>query len=85
MLVDDIDERIIRPKDLKAIDGLSEGVRRQMQRRGEYPRYRQTSPHTVGVLWSELREWLKSRPLAQANKAGPGRGKKSKLLNASPN
>jgi len=72
---DNFVDRVVRPRELGAIDGLSRSARRREQLAGRYPPFKQFSQHCVGVLLSEVLQWMRTRPLAD-NRPGPGRGGK---------
>ena len=47
---DNFVDRVVRPRELGAIDGLSRSARRREQLAGRYPPFKQFSTHCVGVL-----------------------------------
>ncbi len=58
-------DHIIRPKDLKAITGLSRTTVWRLEQEGDFPQRRIISPGAVGWLYSEVLEWMESREQAE--------------------
>ncbi|WP_347710801.1 AlpA family phage regulatory protein [Geotalea sp. SG265] len=54
-------ESFVRPKDLKALTGLSRTTVWRLEKKGEFPQRRQLSEGAVGYLLSEVRAWMSSR------------------------
>jgi predicted DNA-binding transcriptional regulator AlpA len=59
-------DRLIRPLDAHAYDGLSVRRRYELEALGLYPARKQLGPRATGYLLSEIVAWVRSRP-----KAGP--------------
>ena len=54
-------DRIIRPKDITTITGLSRATIWRSEKKGQFPERRQISAGAVGWLWSEIEGWMKNR------------------------
>jgi len=54
--------RFLRPREVSEIVGLGIASIYRLQKEGKFPRMRRLSPKAVGILESELREFLESRP-----------------------
>ncbi len=54
-------DRIVRPKDLKLVTGLSKSTIRRLELAGEFPVKLRISPGATGYLLSEILEWIESR------------------------
>jgi len=55
------DERVIRPKELCRLIGLSRQTLWRLYKSGELPPPRQLSARNVGWLYSEIVQWLRDR------------------------
>lgn len=53
--------RIIRPKELSKITGLSRTTLWRLERRKEFPARRRLSSGSVGYLESEVLQWIQER------------------------
>ena len=62
-------ERILRIPDVVERTGLSQTTIWRRERDGEFPRRRRLGENSVGWLESEVDEWLRSCPLAEAHPA----------------
>ncbi len=60
--------RFIRPKELTQITGLSNATLWRQQRDGEFPPMRKIGNNAVGVLLSDVEDWLASRPVVPGNR-----------------
>lgn len=60
----DVAERIVLEDECQQISGLARSTRFQLEREGKFPRRRQLArgDRRVGWLYSELVEWMRSRP-----------------------
>ena len=73
-------DRVIRPREIAALTGLSLATIWRREKAGDFPRRRQISPGAVGWLASEIREWLSgreptapdTRPVGKARGDSPG-------------
>ncbi len=54
--------RFIRKPEAASMTGLSEVTLWRLEKRGEFPKRRQLTPHTVGYLLSEVLAWMEARP-----------------------
>ena len=62
---DDIGERIIRPREVKELTGLSAATVYRLERLGDFPARRRIGPKCVGWLASEVKVWLQSREVVR--------------------
>ncbi len=58
------ENRIIRPKELVKITGLSRSTIWRLENENLFPSKRQISHSAVGYLFSEIDEWMKTREQA---------------------
>lgn len=58
-------EKILRPKDIQKIIGLSRTTIWRLEQRGLFPLRRQLGARIVGWLEGEISAWLESLPTAQ--------------------
>ena len=64
-------DRILTSEEVKAAaGGLNEVTLWKLEKKGDFPKRRQISPHRVGWLASEMSEWIVSRPLSQIRAPG---------------
>ena len=54
-------DRILSPRDVVIMLGISEVTIWRMRKRGEFPEPLRVSPRRVGWRESDIREWLDSR------------------------
>ena len=59
-----VEERVVRPKELKKVVGLSALTARRMEKRGEVPHARRIGKQGIGWLMSDLQTWIESRKQA---------------------
>lgn len=57
-------DRIIREDEARRISGLGRTARWKMERAGTFPQRRAIVGRITGYLESELREWVRSRPVS---------------------
>lgn len=58
-----MDARIIRPKELKSVVGISNTTAWREEKNGRFPKRKKLTPGgAVGWLLSELQEWSKNLP-----------------------
>lgn len=60
----DNSERIVREPEARKISGLGRTARWQLERAGAFPQRRVIVGRLTGYLESELREWVRSRPVS---------------------
>jgi len=60
----DKNERIVRESEAKKISGLGRTARWKLERAGTFPLRRVIIGRTTGYFESELREWVRSRPVS---------------------
>lgn len=58
-------EKILRPKDIQKIIGLSRTTIWRLEQRGLFPLRRQLGARIVGWLEGDISAWLESLPTAQ--------------------
>lgn len=58
-------EKILRPKDIQKIIGLSRTTIWRLEQRGLFPLRRQLGARIVGWLEGDISAWLESLPAAQ--------------------
>lgn len=59
-----MENRYIRKPEAAAITGLSEVTLWRLEKKGDFPKRRQLTPHSVGYLLSEVLAWMDARPNA---------------------
>ena len=60
----DESDRIVREAEARKISGLGRTARWQLERAGNFPRRRAITGRITGYLESELRDWVRSRPVS---------------------
>ena len=56
-------QRYLRLTEVITLTGVSRATIYRWQRRGIFPKSRKIGPQTVGFVESEVREWIKTRPV----------------------
>jgi prophage regulatory protein len=59
-------ERVMNREEVASLCGLSTATMSRMSKNGQFPRARQIGSRRIGWLWSDVNEWLKTRPVAQS-------------------
>lgn len=62
-------DRVIRPKEIEVVTGLSPTTIWRREKAGDFPRRRRISPGAVGWLASEVQAWLDSRESTESKRA----------------
>jgi prophage regulatory protein len=60
-------EKLLRPKDVQRMIGLSRTTIWRLEQRGLFPLRRQLGARIVGWLEGDINAWLESLPTAQPN------------------
>ena len=58
--------KMLRLPEVEAATGLSRTTLWRYQRAGKFPPRRRIGPHLVGWLSDEVEEWIKARPVVDA-------------------
>ena len=56
-------DRLVREQERRRITGVSRSTAWRLERRGEFPRRRAITAHSVGWSAVELHQWVKARPI----------------------
>jgi prophage regulatory protein len=56
--------RIVRRPEVQGLTGLSASTIERLEKAGDFPRRRRLGPSAVGWIFSEIEDWIASRPHA---------------------